>query len=181
MTRPGVLAALCLALLAGCGGRGDKTVAEVGGQQVTQQQLDALVQHFRREAQQEGKDFPAQGTAGFVQLRNQLLGLLVHRTELKQAAERLGVTVSDEQVNARVSAAPAGGESEGDTNGDTYARDSVEAQLLTEGIAAKVTRGVTGKTIAERTARRNAALTRFFARLQRETNVRYEPGYAPGS
>src|SRR6476660_2164453 len=155
MTRLG-LAALCLALLAGCGGGGDKTVAEVGGQQVTQQQLDALVQHFRREAQQEGKDFPEQGTAGFVQLRNQLLGLLVYRTELKQAAKRLGVTVSDTQVNDRRAAAPAGG--------DTYARDSAEAQLLTEGIAAKVTRGVTGNTIAERTARRNAALAKFLAR-----------------
>ena len=68
------LAALCLALLAGCGGGGDKTVAEVGGQQVTQQQLDALVQHFRREAQQEGKDFPEQGTAGFVQLATSCSG-----------------------------------------------------------------------------------------------------------
>jgi hypothetical protein len=87
------LAALLLALLAGCGGGGDKTVAEVGGQKVTQQQLDALVQHFRREAQQEGKDFPKEGTSTFVQLRNQLLGLLVYRAELKQAAERLGATI----------------------------------------------------------------------------------------
>jgi hypothetical protein len=180
MTRLG-LAAVCLALLAGCGGGGDKTVAEVGGQQVTQQQLDALVQHFRREAQQEGKDFPGEGTTGFVQLRNQLLGLLVYRTELQQAAKRLGVTVSDDQVNQRLGAAPAGGETEGDTNGDTYARDTVEAELLKEGIAAKVTRRITGKTIAERSARRNAALATFLARLQRETNVRYEPGYAPGS
>ena len=180
MTRVG-LAALCLALLAGCGGGGDKTVAEVGGQQVTQQQLDALVQHFRREAQQEGKDFPEQGTAGFVQLRNQLLGLLVYRTELKQAAKRLGVTVSDTQVNDRLAAAPAGGETEGDTNGDTYARDSAEAELLKEGIAAKVTRGVTGRTLADRSARRNARLAAFLAHLQRETKVHYEPGYAPGS
>jgi hypothetical protein len=52
--------------------------------------LDALVQHFRREAQHEGKDFPEEGTATFVQLRNQLLGLLVYRAELKQGAERLG-------------------------------------------------------------------------------------------
>ncbi|HEV8098353.1 MAG TPA: hypothetical protein VGP56_04350 [Gaiellaceae bacterium] len=75
--------ALCLALLAGCGGGGDKNVAEVGGQQVTQQQLDALVAHFRRQAQLEGRDFPQEGTSGFVLLRNQLLGLLVYRTELQ--------------------------------------------------------------------------------------------------
>jgi hypothetical protein len=176
------LVALCLALLAACGGGGDKTVAEVGGQQVTQQQLDALVQHFRREAQSEGKDFPAEGTAPFVQLRNQLLGLLVYRAELKQGAKHLGVTVSDADVNERLAAAPpSSGEEEGDTNGDTYARDSAEAELLKEGIAAKVTRGITGTTLAERSARRNAALATYLARLQRETKVRYEPGYAPGS
>jgi hypothetical protein len=76
---------------------------------------------------------------------------------------------------------PAGGEEEGDTNGDTFARDSAEAELLKEGIAANVTRGITGKTLAERSARRNEALAKYLARLQRETTVRYEPGYAPGS
>jgi hypothetical protein len=180
MTRVAV-GALCVALLAGCGGSGEKTVAHVGGQEVTQQQLDALVQHFRREAQVEGKDFPKEGTAGFVQLRNQLLGLLVYRAELEQAARRLGVSVSDAAVNERLAAGSTGGEKEGDPNGDTYARDSTKAELLKEAIAAKVTRGVTGKTPAERTARRNAALASFLARLQRETNVRYEPGFAPGS
>jgi hypothetical protein len=174
------LAALLLALLAGCGG-GDKTVAEVGGRQVTQQQLDALVQHFRREAQAEGKDFPEEGTRTFVQLRNQLLGLLVYRAELQQGAERLGVEVSDAAVNERLASAPASGEEEDDSNGDTYARDSAEAELLKERIAAKVTRRITGKTLAERSARRNAALATYLARLQRETKVRYEPGYAPGS
>jgi hypothetical protein len=176
------LAALLIALLAGCGGGGDKTVAQVGGEKVTQQQLDALVQHFRREAEAEGKDFPAEGTATFVQLRNQLLGLLVYREELKQGADRLGVTVSDAQVNERLTAAPpASGEEEGDTNGDTYARDSAEAELLKEGIAGKVTRGITGKTLAERSARRNEALAKYLARLQHGTTVRYEPGFAPGS
>jgi len=175
------LATLCLALLAGCGGSGDKTVAVVGGQKVTQQQLDALVAHFRREAQQEGKDFPKQGSRGLVQLRNQLLGLLVYRTELQQAADRLGVRVSEDEVRKRLTTVPGGGEDEGDANGDTYARDAVETELLREAIAAKVTRRVTGKTLAERSASRNAALSAFLAKLQRETNVRYEPGYAPGS
>jgi hypothetical protein len=174
------LAALCVALLAGCGGGGSKTVADVGGRQLTQQQLDALVQHFRREAQLEGKDFPQEGTKGFVQLRNQLLGLLVYRTELQEAADRLGVKVNQDELNARLAASQSGGEA-GDANGDTYARDTIESELLKEGIAAKVTRGVTGKTLAERSARRNEKLAAYLARLQRETKVRYEPGYAPGS
>ena len=176
-----VLLALSVALLAGCGGGGGKRVADVGGDTITKQQLDALVTHFRREYQQEGREFPADGTRTFVQVRNQLLGLLVYRTELKQAADRLGVQVSSEAVDKRLAAAPGGGEEEGDANGDTFARDSTEAELLREGIAAKVARGVTGTTLAERSASRNAKLTAFLARLQRETKVRYEPGYAPGS
>jgi len=180
MTR-GVLLAICLVLLAGCGGGSDKTVAEVGGQSVTRQQLDELVAHFRREYQQEGKDFPQEGTRGFVQLRNQLLGLLVYRTELEQAAAKLHVQVDQDELDRRLAAIPSGGEQEGDANGDTYARDTMQAELLKEGIAAKVTRNVTGKTAAERAARRNQALAAFLARLQRETTVRYEPGYAPGS
>ena len=176
-----MLLAICLVLLAGCGGGSDKTVAEVGGQSVTRQQLDALVAHFRREYQQEGKDFPQEGTSGFVQLRNQLLGLLVYRTELEQAAAKLHVQVDQDELDRRLAAIPSGGEQEGDANGDTYARDTMQAELLKEGIAAKVTRNVTGKTAAERAARRNQALAAFLARLQRETKVRYEPGYAPGS
>ena len=180
--RRAALGFACLALLAGCGGGGggSKTVAHVGGDAITQQQLDTLVDHFRREAQQEGKDFPKEGTSTFVQLRNQLLGLLVYRSELQQAAGRLGVVVSSDELSKRLAANPRGGE-EGDTNGDTYARDSAEAELLKEGIAAKVTRGVTGRTLADRSARRNARLAAFLAHLQRETKVHYEPGYAPGS
>jgi hypothetical protein len=50
--------ALTAALLAGCGGDGNKTVAHVGGEAITQKQLDAVVAHFRAEAQREGKSFP---------------------------------------------------------------------------------------------------------------------------
>src|SRR3954466_2127807 len=126
------LAAVGVALLTGCGGGGHKTVADGGTQQITQQQLDALVQHFRHEAQLEGKDFPQDGTKGFVALRNQLLGLLVYRAELQQAADRLGVKVDQDALNQRLVAAQNGGEQEGDSNGDTYNRDSFEPGPLEE-------------------------------------------------
>jgi SurA N-terminal domain len=175
------LTAVGVTLLAGCGGSGNgKAVAHVGDDTITTKQLEALVAHFEREAKQEGKDFPAKGTQQYNQLQRQLLGLLVYRTELKQAADRLGVKVSHDELSKRLAAAASSGEQE-DTNGDTFARDSVEAQLLTEGIAAKVTRGVKGKDAADTAAKRNQKLTDYLARLQRETTVRYEPGYGPGS
>lgn len=176
-------AALCAALLAGCGGGGGdggKAVARVGDETITQKQLDALVAHFRKEFQLEGRSFPKDGTRPFEQTRNELLRLLVYRVELKQAASRLGVEADANEIGKRLAASP-GGEQEGNPGGDTFARDSVEAQLLTEGIFTKVTRGVTGATPAETSARRNRKMSAFLARLHRETKVRYEPGYAPGS
>lgn len=174
-------AAFCAVLLAGCGGGGgDRAVAHVGSDAITQNQLDAIVAHFRQEAQLEGKSFPQEGTTAFTQARSQLLELLVYRTELKQAARRLGVEADPNEIGKRL-AAPGGGEQEGNPGGDTFARDSVEAQLLTEGIFAKVTRGVTGATPAERAARRNRKLAAYLAQVKRETKVRYEPGFAPGS
>ena len=162
--------ALCLTLLAGCGGGGDKTVAQVGSDELTTTQLGALVAHFRTEAQREGKSFPRQGTATFERLRNQLLGLLVYRTELKQAAERLGVRVRESEIARRLPA----GEQEGDTRGDTFAHDTVENQIRLERLFARVTRGEMSAS------ERNGKWAAFLARLRDETKVRYEPGYAPG-
>jgi hypothetical protein len=163
--------AVCLALLAGCGGGGSKTVATVGGADITAKQLDALVAHFRAEAKLEGKPFPQDGSAELDKLRNQLLGLLVYRTELEQAAERLGVTVKESEVARRLPA----GEQEGDNRGDTFAHDTVENQIRLERLFAKVTQGEMSAS------ERNGRWAEFLARLQRETKVRYEPGYAPGS
>jgi hypothetical protein len=181
MPRPAgiALAALTAVLLAGCGGNGNPTVAKVGGESITQKQLDAVVAHFRSEAQREGKSFPDEKSAGFKQLRNRLLGLLVYRTELSQAADRFGLTVTDSEISKRL-VTPAGSEQEGGS-GDTFPRDSVASQILYERIFNRVAHDVKAPTQAELSARRNKAMADFVARLQRETKVHYEPGFAPGS
>jgi SurA N-terminal domain len=176
------LGVVALALLVGCGGgggEGGKAVAHVRGEAITKKQLDALVDHFRKEAQREGRPFPKEGTAVFEQTRSQLLRQLVYWLELKQGAKRLGVTVTESEIAHRLPP-PGSGEEQGPAGGDTYAHDAVEAQLLLEHIYAKVTRGVGGATPAERSARRNRKMSAFLSRLRRETKVRYEPGYAPG-
>src|SRR6201989_776874 len=153
------LVALCVAVLAGCGGGGGgQTVAHVADDTITTKQLDGLVAHFRREAQQEGRTFPDSGSPAYKGLQDQLVSLLVYRTELKQAAGQLGVTVDQDEVTKRLAAGAGSGEEEGDTNGDTFARDSAETQLLLEGISARVTQG------AERAAVRNRKLTAYLAR-----------------
>jgi len=64
--------AVCVALLAGCSGGADKTAATVGGDEITTEQLDALVEHFRAEAKPESKPFPEHGSAQLEKVGNQL-------------------------------------------------------------------------------------------------------------
>ena len=110
--------------------------------------------------------------------RNDLLGLLVYREELRQAARRLGVTVDEDEISKRLATA---GQQEAEQNGDSYAHDSIEAQLLSERIYRKITRPVDAKTAEELSAKRNKVMAEFLARLQHQTRVRYEPGFAPSS
>jgi hypothetical protein len=164
-------------LLLSGGGNSNPAVAHVGGETITRDQLDATVDHFRRAAESEGTPFPDEKSARFRTIRNRLLGILVYRTEVAQAARRLGLHVTNIQVLRRMG--PSGGGEEGGST-DRFQYDTVKTQLLYERIYAKVTRGITAPTIPERVARKNTAMKRYIDRLERETQVRYEPGYAPG-
>jgi SurA N-terminal domain len=172
-------AVLAAALLAGRG-EDEKTVARVGGEPITETQLAEVVEHFRTEAQREGEPFPDEDSALFRTVRNRLLrDVLVYRTALRQAARRLGITVTPAQVLKRLHPSGGSGDEDEGRGRDSFEYGSVEAQLLIERIFRKVTRDVRAPTQAELSARRNRALTRYLARFRRETRVRYERGYAP--
>jgi hypothetical protein len=170
----GILAGLLLR-----GGHSNPPVAHVGGEAITRDQLQTAVDHFRQEAKREGTPFPDENTARFRALRNRFLGLLVFRAELSQAARRLGLGISNIQVLRRLNGAKKPGEGDKQES-DRFQYDTVKSQMLYERIYAEVTHGISATTTAELAARRNAAMKRYIDRLKRETQVRYEPGYAPG-
>lgn len=175
-----VLAAIVAGLLVYLAVRdrgGDPAVAHVGREPIRKSQLETVIRHFRLEAQAEGRQFPSESSPAGRRTRDRLLGLIVYRTELRQAARRLGVRVTRVQVLRRLRTASGGEEA----NPDAFAYGSAEAQLLFEALYRRVTRDVKAPSQAELSARKNAAMKRFVDRLQRETKVRYEPGYAPGS
>ena len=158
------------------GGHSNPAVAHVGAEKITRDQLETAVDHFRNAAKQEGTPFPDEKSARFRTIRNRLLGVLVYRTELAQAAGRLGLRVTNIQVLRRMSPNSEGEES----TTDRFQYDTVKAQLLYERIYAEVTRGISAPTNPELAARKNASMKRYIDRLERDTQVRYEPGYAPG-
>jgi hypothetical protein len=161
-----VAGGLLAGLLLTRGGHSNPAVAHVGGEEITRDQLDATVDHFRKAAESEGMPFPDEKSARFRTVRNRLLGLLVYRTELAQAARRLGLHVTNIQVLRRMS---PGGEGEEGGSTDRFQYDTVKTQLLYERIYAKVTRGINAPTIPERIARKNAAMKRYLDKLERET------------
>jgi len=186
-TAPFLLAGLAL-IAAGCGGeKAQRPVAFVGDTAILGEQFDAAVDQLRADRRRKGEseEFPEPGTVGYRHLRDSVLGLLVFRAELRQAAQRLGIQVRDGEVERLIDAGGgAPGEAEGGSLGAAareIARDSVRAQLLYQRIYEEVTSSVTAPTAAELSARRRAAMARFITRMKNTARVRYEPGYAPGS
>lgn len=139
------LVAVAIAAIVRGSGGGDKTVQTVGGHRITEKDLELTVEHFHEEADREGKPFPAKSTDGYKHVQKISLGLLIDRASIQAAAARIGVHVTEAQVDAR--AGGASGESEGD--GDVrveaeaaFGRATARTQLITEAVFQKLTGGL---------------------------------------
>jgi foldase protein PrsA len=151
-----LLVAALTAVLAGCGGGGGSVpgnaVANVDGTTITQQQFNDLLEQAKKTYKTNKKKFPAAGTQEYQTLKNQAVQYLVQRVEFSQEAEKLGVTVSDKEIAARLAKIKkqyfGGSESrykkqlaqQGLT--DAQVEDDVKAQLVQEKIFKKVTGAV---------------------------------------
>lgn len=148
-----VLLAALIAVLAGCGGGGGSVpgdaVAQVNGKPITQAQFAALLAQAKKSYQSQSKKWPAAGTAEYDTLKTQAVAYLVQRTEFQQEADKLGVTVSDADVDKRLKQIKKQyfGNSESRYQKqlkqqgltDTQVRDDLRAQLIQEKIFNKVT------------------------------------------
>src|SRR3954449_7752332 len=97
-----------LALTAsGCGEqKTPRPVAFVGDTAISGEQFDAALDQLRADRRRKGEseEFPEPGTAGYRHLRDSVLGLLVFREELQQAAQRFGIQVTDDEVDRLIDA-----------------------------------------------------------------------------
>jgi foldase protein PrsA len=151
-----LLAALA-AVLAACGGGGggdvpNDAVAQVGDRTITQAQFDALLQQAKRSYVSQKRAFPKAGTPEYQTLKNQAVQYLVQRVEFAQEADKLGVKVTDKDVDKRLGEIKkqyfGGSESrykkqlkqQGLT--EDQVRDDIRANLVSEKLFAKVTEKV---------------------------------------
>jgi hypothetical protein len=181
----------------------DETVAHVGAQAISKEDVERTVEHYQEEFAREGREFPDRDSASFDQLERTALGLLVFREQLEQAAEDFGVELPEAEVVRRVERAreaegQAGADGEQAKEGEAFFEGAVRTQMIREAVARRLFPGVTLSTAEFRAAardrkrrptaafrrellqeRRNAALTGWVAAARRSIAVDYEPGWEP--
>jgi len=97
-------------LASGCGGGGGSEsvpasdVAVVGNDNITKTQFNALLAGAKRNYAARKTAFPKPGTPQYKSLQDQLVAYLVQLAELKQKAKDLGITISDKDVQKKLTA-----------------------------------------------------------------------------
>src|SRR5437868_134285 len=100
-------------LAAGCGGGGGSgsaksvtasDVAVVGSDSITKTQFNDLLAGAKRNYAARKTPFPKAGTSQYKSLQDQLVAYLVQLSELKQKAKDLGITITDQDVQKKLTA-----------------------------------------------------------------------------
>lgn len=142
------------AVVAGCGGGGgggslgSGVVASVDGDEITQAQLDEVIAQAQDRLKAQGQTIPAAGSAEYQAFQQNALQYLVQRAQFAQQAKKLGVEVTDKQVQERLDRVLTqyfGGsdkkyqqslKKQGIT--DAQVRDELRATLVSEAVFQKV-------------------------------------------
>jgi len=99
-------ALLAVLLAAGCGGGGGDVssgdVAEVGDVSITQAQFQDLVDRAKQSYSSQNQKFPKEGTADYDRVKDQAVTFLVQRAEFDQEAEKMGIKVSEQEIDKRL-------------------------------------------------------------------------------
>ena len=97
-----LLATLALAASA-CGGGSESVpsgaIAVVDGTEISEDDLDELIAQAKKGYESQKQEFPKAGTPEFQSIQTQYVAYLVELEEFRQAAEELGVSVTDEDVD----------------------------------------------------------------------------------
>jgi foldase protein PrsA len=166
----GVLSGVALLLVvAACGGGGPRSVpsdavAVVGGDTISKARWDQLIQQTKDNYKATNHSFPKQGSVDLANLRSNATQFLINASEYKQEAEKMGIKVTDADVQSRLDqikkqfyASQTGGKTasaaqvekryqqalkqQGFT--DEEVRSGIKVTLYRERVQKKVTEGIT--------------------------------------
>jgi parvulin-like peptidyl-prolyl isomerase len=156
--RPLLPLALLALLFAGCGGGSSSKVssddvAVVGSNHITQAMFTAALAEQKASMKAAGQSLPAAGSTQYAQMRTNIINLLVQQSELAQEADKLGITVSNADVDKELTKLKkqyfggsekkyeAGLKAQGFT--DAQIRENLHEKVLEQKIFDNVTKGAT--------------------------------------
>ena len=156
MKRSLLLAVAALAAVtvvaAGCGGADEVpegAVAVVDGKEIPKASLDELLARTKKTYAAQKRQFPKAGTADYQKLQTQAVAYLVQREEYAREADKLGVKVTDAQIDKEIETVRKqyfGGDQkkfEAGLKAQSYTlaalRDDARARLVSQGIYKDIT------------------------------------------
>jgi parvulin-like peptidyl-prolyl isomerase len=139
-----------------CGGGGGSNggslasgvVANVAGDEITQAELDEVISQAKERLESQGQKIPAAGSQEYQAFQQNALAYLVQRAQFDQQAKKLGIAVTEKEVDERVARVVTqffgssrkryedALEKQGIT--DAQVRDELRATLVSEKIFEKV-------------------------------------------
>lgn len=149
----GVLAA------SGCGGGGGASsevqptdVAVVGGTHIPKAQFDELMSEAKANYKLQGRTFPKAGTTEYSSIKSQAITILVQQAETQAEAAKLGITVTDSDVEKQLKQIKQRCCSGSDTKykaalkqqglTDAEVRDNARTNAYGQKLAASITKGI---------------------------------------
>lgn len=103
-TALGILLATLALVAAACGGGSDSVpagaIAVVDGTEIPKEELDELIEQAKKGYAAQKQEFPKAGTPEYQNIQTQYVAYLVELEEFEQAAEDMGISVSEKDVDA---------------------------------------------------------------------------------
>ena len=88
-------------MVASGGDVGEGDIATVGSVEITQAQFEKLIARARKTTRRATK-FPKPGSADYDRIKAQAVSFLVQKAEFAQEAEKMGITISDQEIQKRL-------------------------------------------------------------------------------
>jgi parvulin-like peptidyl-prolyl isomerase len=99
----GILLAALALVAAACGGGSDAvptgSIAVVDGTEIAKQDLDELIEQAKKGYEAQKQEFPKAGTPEYQNIQTQYVAYLVELEEFRQAADELGISVSEKDID----------------------------------------------------------------------------------
>jgi parvulin-like peptidyl-prolyl isomerase len=100
----GLLLATLAVAVSACGGGSDEVpsgaIAVVNGTEISKTQLDELLAQAKKGYETQSQEFPKAGTPEYQSIQTQYVAYLVELEEFRQAADDLGVEVTEKDIDA---------------------------------------------------------------------------------